>query len=399
VPWKDATPMEQRAEFVLRWLTHETSMAELCRQFGVSRQTGYALVARYCAEGFDGLRAHSRAPRHHPNAIADDVCAAVLRAKARHPSWGPKKLQPLADEPEIIRQRWPVASTRGAILARAGLTAPRRPGRLHVPPRTQPFGGISQPNDTWCADFKGWFRTADGARCDPLTIADAHSRMLLRCQVLPHGIHARHVRPVFEAAFREYGLPLRIRTDNGSPFAHVGVGGLSGLAVWWIKLGIVPERTDPGRPSQNGRLERLHRTLKAETAQPPAASLRAQQQRFDAFRTEYNAERPHEALGQQPPRVHYSASPRTYPRRLEEPLYADADQVRRVRHNGEIRWSQATIYISHLLVGETVGVYDTPDGWLVRYGPLPLGLLDPSHNRLRLSKRRPSLLRRGLRTE
>jgi putative transposase len=277
------------------------------------------------------------------------------------------------------------------------LTVPRRPGRLHVPPRTQPFGGIDQPNDTWCADFKGWFRTADGRRCDPLTIADAHSRVLLRCQALQHGIHARQVRPVFEAAFREYGLPRRIRTDNGSPFAHVGAGGLSGLAVWWVKLGIVPERTDPGRPSQNGRLERLHRTLKAETAQPPAASIRAQQQRFDAFRAEYNAERPHEALGQQPPLSQYWASPRTYPRRLEEPLYPDADQVRRVRHNGEIRWSRGTIYVSHLLVGEPVGVYDTPTGWLVRYGPLELGLLDPARSRLQLPKRRRSLLRRGLR--
>ena len=397
MPWKDATPMEQRVDFVLRWLEHETSMAELCRRFGVSRQTGYELVARYRAEGLDGLKAHSRAPRHHPNAIAEDVCAAVLRAKARHPSWGPKKLEPLSNEPEVIRERWPVASTRGAILARAGLTVGRRSARSHVPPRTQPFGDVSQPNDTWCADFKGWFRTADGVRCDPLTISDAHSRMLLRCQALQHGIHARHVRPIFEAAFREYGLPVRIRTDNGSPFAHVGAGGLSGLAVWWVKLGIVPERIDPGRPSQNGRHERMHRTLKQATAQPPAATIRAQQQRFDAFRAEYNTERPHEALGQQPPNASYTASPRCYPRRLEEPLYAEADQVRRVRHNGEIRWSQGTIYVSNLLVGEPVGIYDTPAGWLVRYGPLELGLLDPVHCRLRLPSRRGSLLRRGLR--
>jgi putative transposase len=398
VPWKDATPMEQRLQFVLRWLEHETSMAELCRQFGVSRQTGYELVARYHAEGVDGLKAHSRAPRQHPNAIVDAVCDAVLRAKARHPNWGPKKLQPLADEPEAIRQRWPVASTRGAILARAGLTLPRRPGHRHVPPRTQPFGQISQANDTWCADFKGWFRTADGVRCDPLTISDAHSRVLLRCQALHHGIHERYVRPVFEATFREYGLPLHLRTDNGSPFAHVGVGGLSRLAVWWIKLGILPERIDPGRPSQNGRHERLHRTLKAATAQPPAATIRAQQQRFDAFRAEYNAERPHEALGQQPPLAYYTASLRTYPRRLEEPLYPEAAQVRRVRHNGEIRWSQGTIYVSYLLDGEPVGIYDTAEGWLVRYGPLELGLLDPANSRLRLPQRRPSLLRRGLRT-
>ena len=192
-------------------------------------------------------------------------------------------------------------------------------------------------------------------------------------------------------------MPGALRTDNGSPFAHVGAGGLSRLAVWWIKLGIVPERIEPGRPSQNGRHERMHCTLKAETARPPAATIIAQQQRFDAFRAEYNAERPHESLGQQAPMAWDTPSPRAYPRRLEEPLYTNAEQVRRVRHNGEIRWSQGTIYVSYVLAGEPVGIYDTRDGWLVCYGPLELGWLDPAHNRLRLPKRRPSLLRRGLR--
>jgi transposase InsO family protein len=382
--------MEQRLAFVVAWSRHETSMAELCRMFGISRQTGYELVAQFTANGLDGLKPHSRAPRHHPNAVPEEVCAAVIRAKARHPSWGPKKLSPLAEEAEAIQQHWPVASTRGAILARAGLIVPRRAPRAHVPPRTQPFGSVSQANDTWCADFKGWFRTADGVRCDPLTITDAYSRVLLRCQALQHGIHEQYARPIFEAAFREYGLPLRLRTDNGSPFAHIGAGGLSGLAVWWIKLGIVPERIDPGRPSQNGRHERLHRTLKMETAQPPAATIRAQQQCFDAFRHEYNAERPHEALGQQPPLSCYWPSPRTYPRRLEEPTYPDAEQVRRVRHNGEIRWSSSTIYVSRVLIGEPVGIYEIADGWLVRYGPIDLGLLDPAQSRLRqLQKPRP----------
>ena len=388
--------MEQRLAFVVEWSKHETSMAELCRSFGISRKTGYQLVAHFHADGLDGLKPHSRAPHAHPNAIADEVCAAVVRAKTRHPSWGPKKLQPLRDESEAIQQHWPVASTRGAILARVGLTVPRRPPRAHVPPRTQPFGAVSQANDTWCADFKGWFRTADGVRCDPLTISDAHSRLLVRCQALQHGIHAQYVRPVFEGAFREYGLPVRLRTDNGSPFAHIGAGGLSALAVWWIKLGILPERIDAGRPSQNGRHERLHRTLKAATAQPPAATIRAQQQRFDAFRHEYNCERPHEALGQQPPMSWYSPSPRAYPRRLVEPTYADADQVRRVRHNGEIRWASGTIYVSRVLIGEPVGIYEAAEGWLVRYGPIDLGLLDPAQSRLRVPpKRRPSARRRA----
>jgi putative transposase len=383
VPWKEASPMQQRLEFIAQWSHHQTSMAELCRAFGISRQTGYELLAHFQKHGVDGLKPRSRAPLRHPNAIAEEVCAAVLRAKAAHPSWGPKKLQPLADEPATIGQQWPVASTRGAILARAGLTVPRRPRRAHAPARTQPFGAVSEPNDTWCADFKGWFRTADGLRCEPLTISDAHSRLLLRCQALHHGIHEQYVRPLFEATFREYGLPLRIRTDNGTPFATVGAGALSPLAIWWIKLGILPERIDPGQPQQNGRHERLHRTLKAATAQPPAASIRAQQRRFDAFRHEYNHQRPHEALGQQPPMCVYVPSPRAYPRRLEAPTYAEAFEVRMVRHNGEIRWSSNTIYVSRLLVGEPVGIYEVADGWLVRYGPVDLGLLDPAHQRLR----------------
>jgi putative transposase len=380
--------MEQRLEFVLQWLKHETSRAELCRAFEISRRTGYELVACYQAEGWDGLKPHSRAPRHHPNAIAEEVCAAVLRAKAAHPSWGPKKLRPLRDEADHIQQQWPVASTRGAILARAGLTVPRRPPRAHVPPRTQPFGSVRQPNDTWCADFKGWFRTADDVRCDPLTISDAQSRMLLRCQAMHHGTDSKQVQPLFEATFREYGLPLRLRTDNGTPFATVGAGGLSELSIWWIKLGIIPERIDPGRPSQNGRHERMHRTLQEATAQPPAATIRAQQARFDAFRTEYNTERPHEALGQEPPISYYAPSPRAYPKRLEAPSYPTADQVRQVRHNGEIRWSSSTIYVSTALIGEPVGIYEVADGWLVRYGPIDLGLLDPSQLRLRQPKRR-----------
>jgi putative transposase len=378
--------MEQRLAFVVACNKHELSMAELCRLFGISRKSGYRLIAQFQAEGVDGLKPHSRAPHHHPNAIAEEVIAAVLRAKAAHPSWGPKKLQPLAHEALSIQQQWPVASTRGTILARAGLTVPRRRTRGHVPPRTQPFGAVEGPNQTWCADFKGWFRTADGVRCEPLTISDAHSRMLLRCQAVPHGVCGAYARPLFEATFREYGLPLRLRTDNGVPFAHVGAGGLSALSIWWIKLGITPERIDRGQPAQNGRHERLHRTLEEATAQPPAANLRAQQQRFDAFRVEYNEQRPHEALGQQPPSSCYVASPRSYPRRLEEPSYPNADQVRRVRHNGEIRWSSSTIYISQALRGEPVGIYEVADGWLARYGPIELGLLDPTHCRLRQPK-------------
>jgi putative transposase len=308
----------------------------------------------------------------------------------RRPSWGPKKLMPLLDEPMLIKDQWPVASTRGAILARVGLTV-RRPRRQHVPPRTQPFGTVEQPNDTWCADFKGWFRTADGSRCEPLTISDAHSRWLLRCQVMREDTSGELVQPLFEATFREYGLPLRMHTDNGPPFASFGAGGLTALSIWWIKLGILPERIDLGKPSQNGRHERLHRTLKAATAQPPAATLRAQQRRFDAFQLEYDTVRPHEALGQQPLSSCYTSSPRPYPRRVAEPSYGDEADVRRVRHNGEIRWRAGLVYVNKALVGEPVGIFETADGWLVRYGPIDLGWVDLAEARLR----RPVTARRG----
>jgi hypothetical protein len=196
------------------------------------------------------------------------------------------------------------------------------------------------------------------------------------------------VQPLFEATFREYGLPVRLRTDNGTPFATVGAGGLSALSIWWIKLGILPERIDPGRPGQNGRHERMHRTLNEATAQPPAATIRAQQRRFDAFRHEYNHDRPHEALSQEPPISCYAPSPRSYPKQLEDPSYPNAEQVRQVRHNGEIRWASGTIYVSNALIGEAVGIYEAADGWLVRYGPIDLGLLDPAQSRLRQPKPR-----------
>jgi hypothetical protein len=238
------------------------------------------------------------------------------------------------------------------------------------------------PNEVWCADFKGWFRTADGQRCDPLTISDAHSRFLLDCRIsVPSG---DGVRPVFERVFAEFGLPRAMRTDNGAVVAVSGAGGLSRLAVSWVKLGIRLEHIEPGQPQQNGRHERMHRTLKAETSRPPAANPHEQQARFDAFRQHYNHERPHEALGQETPAEHYRPSPRRCPERLDEPWY-DADHaVRRVRTSGEIKWGGELVFISESLIGETVGVAETEDGdWIVRFADIDLGLIDRTSKRLR----------------
>jgi len=272
------------------------------------------------------------------------------------------------------RRVWPAASTIGDLLRRAGVSEPRRRSR-YVVPLTQPLAAAQTPNDVWTADFKGWFRTADGTRCDPLTIADACSRFVLCCRIVAPS--AAGVRPWFERVFREYGLPGALRTDNGSPFATAGAGQLSQLAVWWLKLGIQLDRIDPGHPEQNGRHERFHLTLQEETTTPPATTPRQQQARFDRMRREFNAERPHEALGQQPPARHYVPSPRPYPTRLEEPWYDATHQVRRVRPTGHIKWQGELVFISEAVRRQAVGLVETERGdWLVRFMHVELGRID-----------------------
>lgn len=249
-------------------------------------------------------------------------------------------------------------------------------------PWTEPFAAATVPNDVWAIDLKGWFRTGDGLRCDPLTMEDCASRYLLACSRLekPRG---PQVRQVMERTFRDYGLPWAIRSDNGPPFASTGLGGLSQLSVWWIKLGIVPERIAPGHPEQNGRLERLHLTLAQETTSPPQSTGQAQQRAFARFRQEYNEERPHEALGQRTPASQYYLSPRPYPARLHSPEYASSMEVRRVRTNGEIWWRNRKIYLSEALVGEPVGLQQADDRfWTVHFGPLQIGMLDNHQQRI-----------------
>jgi len=241
-----------------------------------------------------------------------------------------------------------------------------RKQRRRTAPYHEPLAHADGPNRVWCADFKGWFRTADGERIDPLTISDAYSRYLLRCQGVEKTDTPR-TRAIFEAAFREYGMPRAIRTDNGAPFASSAVGGLSRLAVWWMKLGIVPERIEAGHPEQNGRHERMHRTLKQETAQPAAANRRAQQRAFDRFREEYNEQRPHQALGMQTPALLYELSPRAYPARVPEPEYPASMLVRSVHHQGQIRWKKHDVVLSQVLWGERVGLLPVDERWYTIY--------------------------------
>ena len=372
--------MDERLKFVGEYLKQDSSMSALCREFGVSRKTGYKLVSRYLDEGFVGLYDRSRAPHHHPDAVTDEIISAIMSLRGVHPRWGPRKLRAwlVCHRP---RTRWPSASTIGRVLARQGATLARRRSR-RCPPYTVPFSSCGRPNALWCADFKGWFRTGDGQRCEPLTITDGYSRYLLACRALSHTTHGA-VRPVFEAVFRRYGLPRVIRTDNGIPFASTALGGLSRLAVWWIKLGILPERIDPGHPEQNGRHERMHRTLKEETAVPPKQSALDQQVAFDRFRREYNHDRPHQALGDRPPDSVYTPSSRPYPSRMPEIAYPNHMIVRKVRPCGSIWWRGVELYLSETLVGEPIGLEPIDEQrFQMYYGPIPLAVLDDANKKL-----------------
>ena len=365
--------MDQRVAFIADWLRDEWTMTELGERYQISRKTGYKWVARYESDPEYGLAERSRAPHVHGRAWADDICDAVLALRRRYPHRGPKKLRAMLMERER-EGTWPAASTMGDWLRRADLSEPRRRTR-YVVPLTQPLAAATAANEVWSADFKGWFRTGDGTRCDPLTMTDACSRFVLCCRIVPPSESG--VRPWFERTFREYGLPRALRTDNGSPFATTGAGRLSHLAVWWLKLGIQLDRIDPGHPEQNGRHERFHLTLQQETATPPAATARQQQRRFDRMRCEFNTDRPHEALGQQPPARVYVASPRPYPARLEEPWYDATHQVRRVKATGQIRWQGELVFVSEAVRGESVGLAETERGdWTVRFMHVELGRID-----------------------
>jgi len=372
--------MNERVKFVAQYLQHEEPFSALCARAKISRKTGYKWVARYETGGVIALVDRSRAPRSHPHAVTATVVERILEVRRRHPRWGPRKLLQVLRRQEPTRG-WPAASTIGTLLRRHGLVRPRRRRRCSAPYGAR-LGDYAAPNAIWCADFKGHFPVG-AARCHPLTIMDGYSRYLLRCEALRRPLHAP-VQQVFEAAFREFGMPATIRTDNGPPFSTLAPGGLSRLAVWWIRLGIRPERILPGHPEQNGRHERMHSTLKAETARPPRGSWRAQQHAFRAFRHEYNHDRPHEALAYATPASQYQPSPRVYPRQLPQPDYPTHFRVERAYPNGVISFRETQWYLSHCLAGELVGLEEVDDDrWRVRFGPIELGVLDARNAKAR----------------
>jgi transposase InsO family protein len=390
MPWKETRVEEERLKFIVACLDEESgwSMSELCDAFGVSRKSGYKWLQRYRAAGMEGLRDHVRAPLHHPNATPAELVDRLIAAREQHRFWGPRKLvaRLKREAPDL---EWPAPSTAGAILKRHGLVTPRRRRRSAVGAACTALSTPTYPNHVWGVDYKGWFRTGDGERCDPLTISDLFSRYLLECRRVQRPT-TQCAWPVFERAFREYGLPDAIRSDNGTPYASCGLGGLSRLSVWWVKLGIQLERIVPGRPDQNGRHERMHRTLKGETAVPPCANAAAQQRSFNRFRTIFNTERPHEALNDTVPAQWYRPSVRAYPATVPEMQYPGPFEVRRVRTTGEIKWQGVCVYVSEALVGEPVGLDAVSDQhWKLYFGPIELGLLD-NHTHKLLAYTRPT---------
>jgi len=387
--WKETCAVEERMRFVLAVREHEESFAAICRRFGVSRRVGYKWLERFEAEGAIGLLDRSRAPLHHPQMIADRIAKRCLEVRRAHPTWGPLKVRAYLER-QAPATEWPAASTIGELFDREGLTVKRKL-RRRSPPSSTPFAHCGTANDVWCIDFKGWFLTGDGKRCEPLTITDAYSRYLLRCQALAR-TDTEHVWPVLDAAFREFGLPRYMRSDNGSPFASCGAGGLSKLSVKLIKAGVMPERIAPGKPQQNGRHERMHLTLLQEVASPPANSMREQLKRLRDFQRLYNEERPHQALDNATPSDRYESSSRHFDGILREPDYPDDQDVRRVRHNGEIKLNGNMIYISAALAGEPVGLAEDGDGWTVSYGPIILGTIAHRSDQLQKPKRNCGLV-------
>ncbi|HEX7758959.1 MAG TPA: IS481 family transposase [Caulobacteraceae bacterium] len=364
--------VDQRLSFVLAAEAGEEPVTWLCEQRGISRKTGYKWLARYRAGGVAALLDRSRAPHGTGRSTPAELVEKIIELRLARPHWGPRKIVArLATlHPDLP---WPSHSTTDAILRRAGLVPtrrlrrrpPRHPGGLIIPER---------PNQVWAVDHKGWVSLGDGSRCEPLTLTDSYSRFLLAVSS-GGGTSAAEARPVMERAFQTYGLPEVIRSDNGSPFATASPTGLSALSVWWIKLGIRPERITPGRPQQNGRLERLHLTL-LESLRPPADNRQAQARRFEVFREEYNCQRPHQALDQLTPSRFYTASPRPMPRRLPQPEYGPDLTVRKVRSNGEIKWRGNLVQISHALAGEGVAIEEVEHGWRLWFYHQPIGLID-----------------------
>ena len=372
MPWKSKCPVDLRIEFMNRVMKGET-VAELCREFGISRKTGDKFKQRFKRLGEAGLLDLSRAPKVIPHRTPPEVVKLIVDEKKRHPSWGPKKLKTTMEE--RLHCELPAVSTIGDILERAGLVSKR--GRRHaVPPQPTTLREALAPNDVWCIDYKGQFRLGNRSLCYPLTLTDQRSRFILGCDAMA-AISDEEARESCEEIFRLYGLPKAMRSDNGVPFASSGLSNLTRLSAYWLQLGIELERIRPAHPEENGQHERMHRTLKFETTRPPRTNLLQQQERFDEFREEFNTERPHEALGMKRPAQVYKHSPRKLPVVLPELDYPEHDDVLPVDKAGYVCFRRRRAYLSTALAYQRVGLREQLDGrWLVTFATLDLGHVD-----------------------
>lgn len=380
MPWKETCPVDERKAFIKAWKSQKFSKSALCRRFGISRKTGDKWINRVLAEGQAGLVDRSRAAHHRPNRTPQPVVRALLKAKHQNPDWGPGTLIRWLRRCKPS-QAWPAPSTAGEILKRHGLVKPRKK-RKKVPPHTEPLRHATAPHRLWSADFKGQFQMGDARWCYPLTITDNYSRFLITCKGL-YGTALDPVKYQYELAFRRWGLPAAIRTDNGYPFASCGIGGLNALSIWLLKLGVTPERIAPGHPEQNPRHERMHRTLKAAAINPAKANLSAQQRAFNRFWRVFNYERPHQGLDDRCPASLIRVSTRPYPDRLPDVTYPQSYRVRRVRSDGSIKWRGRLLYVSTALAGEPLGMQPVDnDQWQLSYARLVLGILDDRLRRI-----------------
>lgn len=375
MPWEESSVMDAKLKFISLLDKNCLSFTEACREAGISRKTGYKLLARYEVQGIEGLVEQSRAPKNHPHAMSAQLVKNLLKLRETHPTWGARKILSFLRR-KNTSQTLPAISSVHKLFVREGLVVHEQSRRRYPAPKFQ-LVAPSVPNDLWCADFKGWFRTEDGQRCDPFTLTDAFSRYCLACKIVSQ-TRFEDVKRVLEHAFRKYGLPQRLRTDNGPPFAGTGLYHLSRLGVWLLKIDVSIELIQPGKPQQNGQHERFHRTLKAETLKPPEKNPRNQQRAFNLFQTEYNEVRPHEALGDKTPGDVYRPSPRMLPRKLKEFDYDEKYTVRRVRSDGGINFQGHLLFVSETLIGEHIGlIEEEKDGlWSIYFRALRIGAID-----------------------
>ena len=373
MPFRECNRMEERIALMRAYDSGLFTVRELCERSGVSRETFYVWRRRRDSGDERWFEDRSRVPHRCRHATPPQVVAKVLALRKRFPHFGPKKLKArlMMDEPDLAV---PSASTIGEVLKRSGLIEPKSRRRRALA-QGDIEAGATEPNGEWSIDFKGWFRTADGTRCDPLTISDTASRYLIEVRITEPTHEG--VKGVLNRVFNEVGLPDAMRSDNGPPFGSIGAGGLSRLSVWLLKLGIEPRYIPPSSPQDNGRHERMHRTLKAETSKPAAATRQRQQVRFNQFRARYNEERPHEALAQTTPATHWHRPIRQMPKVIMPPWYDADHEVRTVRREGTIKWRGQLIFIGEALAREPVGLREVDDGaYAIRFCSVNLGIID-----------------------